>query len=153
MFERVISACSETSRTGQDGTWIHTALKNAYIELHRRQCAVSVEVWQHDQLIAGLYGVLIGNMFFGESMFTHVSDGSKVALACWVQYLREHGGTWIDCQQVTSHLASLGARPIARELFFRRSAELMNAEPLAWPSLSAHDNLLNYFGMDSKTRP
>ena len=152
VFERVISACSETPRVGQGGTWIHTALKNAYIELHHRQRAVSVEVWQHDQLIAGLYGVLIGKMFFGESMFTHVSDGSKIALACWVQCLREHGGAWIDCQQVTAHLASLGARPIARTLFFRRSTELMNAEPLDWPSLSAHDNLLNYFGMNSNTR-
>ncbi len=145
-FDRVISACSETPRAGQDGTWIHSALKNAYIELHRRQRAVSVELWQHDQLVAGLYGVLIGKMFFGESMFTHVSDGSKVALACWVQCLREHGGQWIDCQQVTAHLTRLGARPLAREVFFQRSAEWMRAEEINWSSLCAHDNLLNYFG-------
>ena len=85
-------------------------------------------------------------MFFGESMFTHVSDGSKVALACWVQCLREHGGQWIDCQQVTAHLTRLGARPVAREVFFQRSAEWMRAEPINWSSLCAHDNLLNYFG-------
>ena len=79
-------------------------------------------------------------------------EGHERDPAHWWQCLREHGGTWIDCQQVTSHLASLGARPIARELFFRRSAELMNAEPLHWSSLSTHDNLLNYFGMYSNTR-
>ena len=77
-FDRVISACSETPRAGQDGTWIHSALKNAYIELHRRQRAVSVELWQHDQLVAGLYGVLLGKMFFGESMFTQVDRKSVV---------------------------------------------------------------------------
>lgn len=152
-FERVISACAETARVGQDGTWIHTALKNAYVELHRRQRAVSVELWQHDQLIAGLYGVLIGKMFFGESMFTHVTDGSKVALACWIKCLREHGCQWIDCQQVTTHLASLGARPMARERFFNGSAQLMAAEPIDWAALGAHDNLLNYFGMQTGATP
>lgn len=144
-FERVINACATTIRAGQDGTWIHRSLKQAYIELHQRQRAVSVEVWHQEQLVAGLYGVLLGKMFFGESMFTHLSDGSKVALACWVQYLREHGGQWIDCQQVTSHLASLGARPIAREVFFHRSAELMQDQPLNWQALRQSDNLLHYF--------
>lgn len=151
-FTRVIDACAETPRAGQDGTWIHAALKNAYIELHRRQRAVSVEVWRHDQLIAGLYGVLLGKMFFGESMFTHITDGSKVALACWVQCLREHGGEWIDCQQVTAHLASLGAKPIDRKKFFQRSAELMSADSINWMSLSQYDNLLHYFGMSSGNR-
>ena len=145
-FERVMQACADAPRHGQNGTWIHPQLMSAYIELHHQRHAISVEVWHHDDLIAGLYGVLIGKMFFGESMFTHVSDGSKVALACWVQCLREHGGQWIDCQQVTAHLTRLGARPLAREVFFQRSAEWMHAEPINWSSLCAHDNLLNYFG-------
>lgn len=148
-FARVIDACASTPRAGQDGTWIHPELKNAYIALHQRQKAVSVELWRGEQLVAGLYGVLLGSMFFGESMFTHISDGSKVALACWVQHLRAYGGQWIDCQQVTAHLNRLGARPITRAEFFARSAQLMHTPPLHPPEWLACENLLHYFDTHS----
>lgn len=144
-FERVMQACADAPRHGQNGTWIHPQLIRAYTELHHQQHAISVEVWHHDDLIAGLYGVLIGKMFFGESMFTTVSDGSKIALACWVRYLQAHGGAWIDCQQVTAHLASLGAKPIPRATYFQHSAQLMRALELDWQELCAQTNLLDAF--------
>ena len=148
-FDEVIQACADTPRIGQDGTWINTTLKQAYMDLHCRQQALSVELWQHNQLVAGLYGVLIGKMFFGESMFTHITDGSKVALACWVRHLQTFGGEWIDCQQVAQHLHSLGARPIARTEFFQHSAQLMNASQINWHDLNSAQNLLHYFASHS----
>ncbi len=144
-FERVIEACANATRQGQQGTWINPELAAAYIELHQQQHALSIEVWQEGDLVAGLYGVLIGKMFFGESMFTTVSDGSKIALACWVQHLAALGGEWIDCQQVTAHLASLGACPVPRTEYFERSAELMTQSELDWSALSAQHNLLSAF--------
>jgi leucyl/phenylalanyl-tRNA--protein transferase len=144
-FERVMNACAHAPRHGQNGTWIHPQLIHAYTELHHQHHAISVEVWHHNDLIAGLYGVLIGKMFFGESMFTTVSDGSKIALACWVRYLQAHGGAWIDCQQVTAHLASLGAKPIPRATYFQHSAQLMRALELDWQELCAQTNLLDAF--------
>ena len=144
-FERVMNACAHAPRHGQNGTWIHPQLIHAYTELHHQHHAISVEVWHNDDLIAGLYGVLIGKMFFGESMFTTVSDGSKIALACWVRYLQAHGGAWIDCQQVTAHLASLGAKPIPRATYFQHSAQLMRALELDWQELCAQTNLLDAF--------
>ena len=144
-FERVMNACAHAPRDGQNGTWIHPQLISAYTELHQQQHAISVEVWHYDDLIAGLYGVLIGKMFFGESMFTTVSDGSKIALACWVRYLQSQGCEWIDCQQVTAHLASLGAKPIKRSIYFKGSAALMRARELDWQNLCAQTNLLNAF--------
>ena len=144
-FERVMNACAHAPRHGQNGTWIHPQLIHAYTELHHQHHAISVEVWHNDDLIAGLYGVLIGKMFFGESMFTTVSDGSKIALACWVRYLQAHGGAWIDCQQVTAHLASLGAKPIPRATYFQHSEQLMRALELDWQELCAQTNLLDAF--------
>ncbi len=145
-FERVMQACADAPRHGQSGTWINPQLMSAYIDLHHQHHAISVEVWQHDDLIAGLYGVLIGTMFFGESMFTTVSDGSKIALACWVHYLQAHGGQWIDCQQVTTHLASLGAAPMARAAYFDGSTRLMRAPELDWQAMCTQSNLLDAFG-------
>ena len=140
-----MQACADAPRHGQNGTWIHPQLMSAYIELHHQHHAISVEVWHLDDLIAGLYGVLIGKMFFGESMFTTVSDGSKIALACWARYLQAHGGQWIDCQQVTAHLASLGASPMPRAAYFEGSTRLMHAQKLDWQAMCAQTNLLNAF--------
>ncbi|TDR32849.1 leucyl/phenylalanyl-tRNA--protein transferase [Hydromonas duriensis] len=144
-FEAVITACAETARLGQEGTWITPELAQAYIDLHHQKQAVSIEVWQHDTLVAGLYGVLLGRMFFGESMFTHITDGSKVALACWVEYLQQAGFEMMDCQQQTEHLTRLGGAPISRALFFERSAQLMQAASPDWETMSAHTNLLSFY--------
>ena len=121
----VIAACAEP-RPDQDGTWITAAMRAAYLELHRRGYVHSVESWRDGRLAGGLYGVGIGRMFFGESMFARESDASKVALVHLVERLRQRGVPMIDCQQETSHLASLGARPVAREWFARRLADLLN---------------------------
>ena len=144
-FEQVIAACANTQRNGQDGTWITPELTQAYVDLHHQQHAVSVEVWQDDQLVAGLYGVLIGHMFFGESMFTYITDGSKVALACWVEYLRQEQFKLIDCQQETEHLTRLGGAPISRTQFFNESTELMQHTPIDWSKMAAHRNLLGFY--------
>lgn len=152
-FERVIAACAQVLRHGQSGTWINPQLMAAYTELHRRRRAISVEVWHGDALVAGLYGVMIGKMFFGESMFTTVTDGSKVALACWVRYLRAHGGRWIDCQQVTAHLASLGARALPRAQYFSGARRLMRESDYDWGDVCAQDNLLAAFAQAGKSSP
>lgn len=138
-FTAVISACADT-RT--DGTWITDEIKAAYTELHQQNLACSVEVWQDDALVAGLYGVIIGKMFFGESMFTRVTDGSKVALACWVRFLQARGFKMIDCQQETEHLSRLGGAPIDRANFFAASRALMQQPPI---QLNNIHNLLEYY--------
>ncbi|ASU32574.1 leucyl/phenylalanyl-tRNA--protein transferase [Mucilaginibacter xinganensis] len=110
-FAEVITACSVMEREGQDGTWITAGMQTAYIELHRLGYAHSVEVWQQDNLVGGLYGVQIGKVFCGESMFSRVSDASKTALI----YLCNTGlFSLIDCQVHTAHLESMGARMISR---------------------------------------
>jgi leucyl/phenylalanyl-tRNA--protein transferase len=115
-FERVMRACAEP-RVGQEGTWIGNEMIAAYVQLHRRGYAHSVELWRGDQLVGGLYGVSLGRIFFGESMFSRESDASKIALAALVQILRDAQVRVIDCQQNTRHLASLGAREISRSEF------------------------------------
>ncbi|MFQ3786832.1 leucyl/phenylalanyl-tRNA--protein transferase [Halomonas sp. A29] len=115
-FEAVMTACA-APRSGQPGTWITTEMHAAYIALHRLGYARSVEVWQAGELAGGLYGVAIGSVFFGESMFSRASDASKVALVHLVRAMRAGGGRLIDCQMHTRHLASLGARDIARTEF------------------------------------
>jgi leucyl/phenylalanyl-tRNA---protein transferase len=115
-FRKVIEACAEP-RDGQAGTWIVPEMVNAYSRLHERGFAHSVESWRDGELVGGLYGVALGNVFFGESMFSRAADASKVALARLVERLRENGFRVIDCQQATAHLASLGAREIPRKAF------------------------------------
>jgi len=110
-FDRVISACSAVDREGQDGTWITAAMKAAYIKLHQLGYAHSVEVWQHDDLVGGLYGVQIGTVFCGESMFSLVSNASKTGL---VHLCESREYRLIDCQVHTHHLESMGARMISR---------------------------------------
>jgi leucyl/phenylalanyl-tRNA--protein transferase len=116
-FDAVIQACAQAPRTGQSGTWIVSAMVEAYSLWHRLGRVHSVETWVDGRLVGGLYGVAIGRMFFGESMFAHASDASKVALAALVCLCREHGVPLIDCQQNTRHLASLGAREMSRQDF------------------------------------
>ena len=107
-------------RKGQDGTWITDEMNLAYNKLHQLGIAHSVEVWEGDKLVGGLYGVLLEKVFFGESMFSNVSNASKYGLIYFVEWLKEKQVKIIDCQQTTKHLISLGAEEIAREdfLFF-----------------------------------
>ena len=121
-FERVIRACAETPREGQDGTWIVPAVRQAYSAWHRLGRVHSVETWIEGQLAGGLYFVGLGRMVFGESMFAHRRDASKIALAALVAACRTHGIALVDCQQATRHLASFGAREMARTDFERHLA-------------------------------
>lgn len=123
-FAQVMAACAQTPRPGQHGTWIVPAIHRAYGELHELGYAHSVEVWVEERLVGGLYGVAIGRMFYGESMFSLESDASKVALAHLVRFLHAHDFELIDCQMRTPHLASLGAREIPRREFEAHLAEL-----------------------------
>ncbi|WP_028238868.1 leucyl/phenylalanyl-tRNA--protein transferase [Stutzerimonas azotifigens] len=124
-FERVIAACSAPRRYA-DGTWITDAMQQAYIELHRRGVAHSVEVWHDEQLVGGLYGLAMGRLFFGESMFSTEADASKVGFVTLVERLRDWGFELIDCQMPTRHLASFGARPIARKVFAEALARYLD---------------------------
>ena len=126
-FRAVIEACAEVRRPRQSGTWITPSIIEAYTKLHRAGNAHSVEAWRDGRLIGGLYGVAIGRMFFGESMFTLEPDASKIALVHLVGILRTLGFPLIDCQQETEHLASFGARPIPRNEFADRIATLVNS--------------------------
>ncbi|MBK9674702.1 MAG: leucyl/phenylalanyl-tRNA--protein transferase [Betaproteobacteria bacterium] len=110
-FAAVMQCCARVARPGQDGTWITPGIVAAYSGLHRRGHAHSIEAWREGRLVGGLYGVSIGRMFFGESMFALERDASKVALAHLVAMLRARGFPLIDCQQETEHLASVGRGP------------------------------------------
>ena len=129
-FEQVIRSCSAIGRPGQEGTWIVPEMIEAYIRLHRMGFAHSVEVWQDGELAGGLYGVQIGRVFSGESMFHHVSDASKCGFVHLVSWLRGRGVALIDCQQTTPHMTRFGAEEMPRE----RYSELLrtpNGELLA----------------------
>ena len=132
-FRAVMEACAEP-RAGQSGTWISPPVVDAYARLHRMGYAHSVEAWRGDALVGGLYGVAIGRMFFGESMFAREDDASKVALVQLVAILRSKGMPVIDCQQETQHLSRFGARPIPRREFAGWLSRLVNsAQPhVAW---------------------
>ena len=116
-FEAVIAACGDTPRKGMDGTWITDDMRAAYTELHRQGYAHSAEAWQDGELVGGLYGIRLGNVFFGESMFSRKSNASKFAFISWVRLLQSQGVQLIDCQLHTPHLESLGAEMITREAF------------------------------------
>ena len=126
-FGDVVDGCA-APRPDSDGTWITPAIAGAYAELHRLGHAHSIEAWEDDELAGGLYGVSIGRMFYGESMFAFRPDASKVALAHLVRQLARWGFELVDCQMSTAHLASLGAREIPRAEFLRRLRRLI-AEP------------------------
>lgn len=143
-FKDVISACSSVPREGQHGTWIVPEMVTAYLAWHRQGRVHSVETWIDGELAGGLYGVNLGRMFFGESMFSRRTDASKIALSALVAMCRAHGIEMIDCQQNTAHLASLGAREISRKAFeahVRRAVE--QTAPADWSYHAAHWQLLD----------
>ena len=115
-FDAVMRCCAGPRRDGP-GTWISNDIIAGYSGLHAMGHAHSSELWLDGELVGGAYGVCIGRMFYGESMFARVTDGSKIALAYLIAFLRSHGVAMIDCQQETGHLASLGAAPISRAAF------------------------------------
>lgn len=115
-FEQVIALCAESAPDRPD-TWINPAIEKVFAELHRRDFAHSIEVWDGERLVGGLYGLALGNAFFGESMFSRMRDASKVAIAALVARLRVGGFELLDCQFMTDHLASLGAVEVARESY------------------------------------
>ena len=133
-FARVMAECA-APRGGQAGTWIVPEMVAAYVRLHELGFAHSVESWNDGQLAGGLYGILLGRVFFGESMFARETDASKVALVKLVERLRGLGVRLIDCQQATRHLASLGAREIPRRDFVHLLAESIQYPPTGsrWP--------------------
>jgi leucyl/phenylalanyl-tRNA--protein transferase len=116
-FQQVIQQCKSSARNGQEGTWITQDMENAYILLHEAGHAHSVEVWEENDLVGGLYGVSLGKMFFGESMFAKVSNASKFGFIQLVERLVAKGFEMIDCQDYTAHLESLGAEEISRRSF------------------------------------
>lgn len=132
-FPQVIHACAQP-RTYSSQTWIGKEMKNAYIQLHRLGIAHSVEAWYEDQLVGGLYGLALGRVFFGESMFTHMSNASKVAFVHLVKYLQTKGFELIDCQQDTQHLRNFGAKLMPRTEFIQQLRQYcpMPAEPGFW---------------------
>ena len=131
-FERVIKACAQTPRGAQTGTWILPAMVQAYVRLHEAGVAHSVETWIDGELAGGLYGINLGAMVFGESMFSRRSDASKLALCALVAFCRHEGIPLIDCQQDTPHLASLGASLMPRSDFSRHLSETTPHRAPVW---------------------
>ncbi len=116
-FEKVIEHCAQVKRIDQDGTWITDEMKAAYISLHKQGYAQSVEVWKGEELVGGLYGIDLGHIFCGESMFSKVSNASKFGFIHWVRHLEKLNYKLIDCQVHTAHLESFGAEMIKRSDF------------------------------------
>ncbi len=143
-FARVMRHCAAALRDGQDGTWIVPAMVTAYVDWHRAGRTHSVETWVDGQLVGGLYFVAIGGMVFGESMFSHASDASKIALAALVAACRARGVAWIDCQQHTGHLASMGAREVPRAEFTAHLTRALGESEIEdWTYDPAHWALLD----------
>lgn len=116
-FEQVISNCKKAERNGQSDTWITSDMQNAYIQLHKMGIAHSVEVWENKQLVGGLYGIQLHQIFCGESMFSLKNNASKYGFISFVEKFKSNGGKLIDCQVYTAHLESLGAEEISRNNF------------------------------------
>ncbi|MCA3015174.1 MAG: leucyl/phenylalanyl-tRNA--protein transferase [Myxococcaceae bacterium] len=116
-FEAVIDGCAKVKRPGQRGTWITRDMRRAYVALHQLGLAHSCEAWAGDELVGGLYGVSLGHVFFGESMFARADDASKLAFVTLVEWMRAWGVQLVDCQQETAHLARFGAEPWPRQRF------------------------------------
>lgn len=135
-FKEVVMACAEP-RDNQEGTWITEEISRHYCTLHRQGYAHSVEVWLDGNLVGGLYGLCIGRIFFGESMFSRVPDGSKIALSWLVHFLKANHVTMVDCQQETPHLASLGATTISRTAFLVHLRQAVAKDPIrTWKPLA-----------------
>lgn len=128
VFPQVIEACSSVNRPDQEGTWIGPAMIEAYCQLFRCGVAHSVEVWRDKELVGGLYGVLVGQVFFGESMFSYEPDTSKSAFVLFAEAFRSCGGQLIDSQVYTSNLARFGARNISRSSFLRLERDFLPQE-------------------------
>ena len=136
-FEAVMRACATTPRDGQDGTWITEEMIAAYLRLHHAGHAHSFETWIDGELAGGLYGLSIGRMFYGESMFSHISDASKIAFAHLCEFLSRQECGMIDCQMNTDHLSSLGGHEIARAEFAQRLRQLVRAPQISgWSSVT-----------------
>lgn len=150
-FREVITACASSAREGQHGTWIVPEMIEAYVHLNLAGSAHSVETWINGELVGGLYGVNVGRMFYGESMFTRRTDASKIALSALVAFCRAEGVSMIDCQQHTRHLASLGARQIPRSEFEEHLTRTVDhSAPSTWSYDRAHWQLL---GVSAPTVP
>ncbi|MEO5948210.1 MAG: leucyl/phenylalanyl-tRNA--protein transferase [Chitinophagaceae bacterium] len=126
-FKDVINQCKEIKRLGQEGTWITDEVENAYCKLHELGYAHSAEVWKDNKLVGGLYGIRLGKVFFGESMFSKVSHASRYAFTRYVQFLKDENVALIDCQVYTEYLESLGARMINRTDFIKKLNDLIPA--------------------------
>ena len=124
-FKEVINHCKEIKRPGQEGTWITDEVERAYCKLYELGYAHSAEVWKNDKLVGGLYGIRLGKVFFGESMFSNVSNASRYAFIRYVQFLKDEGVALIDCQVYTEYLESLGAKMINREDFINQLNDLI----------------------------
>ncbi len=138
-FAGVITGCAEP-RPGREDTWINPLIEHLYVELHGRGVAHSVEAWQNGRLVGGLYGVALGGAFFGESMFSRVTDASKVALVHLVARLRLGGFALLDTQFVTSHLTRFGAMEVARDAYKQLLAAALEV-PAHWPAWLAPEVL------------
>jgi len=143
-FDAVIGHCAGTAREGQGGTWIVPEMVEAYRAWHRLGSVHSVETWYDGELVGGLYGVGVGRMFYGESMFSLRTDASKFALAALVAFCRAQGIEWIDCQQQTRHLASMGARAVTRTAFEHHLRAVVDlAGPREWSYDPSHWALID----------
>jgi len=132
-FSRVIAACARAPRPGQDGTWITPEMIRAYERLHELGLAHSVEAWLGNELAGGVYGVSLGRMFFGESMFARTADASKVAFVALVRQLERWGVDLVDCQVYTDHLARFGAEEWPRELYLAALRDALDSPTLRGP--------------------
>ena len=124
-FKEVIHFCKQTKRPGQQGTWITNEVEKAYCKLHELGYAHSAEVWKNGELVGGLYGIKLGKVFFGESMFSKESNASRFAFIKYVQQLKEEGVELIDCQVYTEYLESFGARMVERKVFTKYLQQLI----------------------------
>ena len=140
-FRSVVESCAQSPRAGQYGTWITPAIVDAYAKLHQMGYAHSVEAWSNGHLVGGLYGLALGRVFFGESMFARQTDASKVALSGLVSILDKQGVPLVDCQQATAHLASLGGRLIPRRVFASHLSDLIHS--IDTPPRNWHEGILS----------
>ena len=132
-FENVIKSCADVRTEQGKGTWIIPEMQQAYTELHQEGYAHSVESWLNGELVGGLYGISLGQCFFGESMFSTVSDSSKAALVALAEFSKQVGIKIIDCQMTTQHLLSLGAREIDRQSFLRKLNQYLEKPDIKGP--------------------
>jgi leucyl/phenylalanyl-tRNA---protein transferase len=139
-FEDVIKNCQKIDREDQPGTWITSKMLAAYIQLHKKGYAHSVEVWMGNELVGGLYGISLGKVFFGESMFAKVSNASKFGFISLVNQLKQKGFLLIDCQQETKHLESLGANAIKRKDFI----DILNHNNIEETYIGSWENYFNH---------